>query len=300
MYQHTDDTHFAEHLDRLLALSDDENDVDPRHAPDVVITPQTLVRGIATANEYLSAGNICKPIPQGDGEDALASALTAVIRLSRCCQANVNLREQADKRASDIQRSNEQLSKKLSAAKERLSQKQTALKSLQTTAQQAESKHQRAITRLQNENTDLKQRLTNASHREHHLSQQARRHQKDYGHLQSRVHAIIRANTLSFEPTITLVGHRNDEDTEEELDEEEDARILLDAENDKWRLLLRAVMEEIDDVLIVSCPPEKLQDMPPAPSAEQMGLPFHLLEEDLETGLETKFQLLRDTLGGKV
>lgn len=241
-----------------------------RSPVDVVITHKNLAEGLIMANSQLQNTEICTPLPDLGERNAnldtvLAAALTAIIRLARCCQANVNLRAAAEGDTRTVKASNDQLSNRLETSQARLAKRDVQVCALQNATEEATVRHKRSFQRLQLEISELKGRLVSAGHRENHQNLEARKRERDYTQLQQRVLTLMASTKrVSIEPTVTTTGrgcssvlkkevsvHSSEGDWNQLAeDSAKEASNQLEAENDVLRSLLLAVQEELDELLV--------------------------------------------------
>jgi len=348
---YNDDAALFAFLDDQIAEAD-ENPIRRKntpHTPTDTFSTRELREGLSAANSLLEEGSICKPLPGINSQrdnvpDILAAALTAIVRLSKCCRTNVNLRNDAEGQLRALEARNDGMAGTVEGLKARITRKDTQLAALQNKLAELEGKHKRQVRKLNAESTDLKNRLTGAGHRENHYVLEASKREKQYAHLQQRVHALLSSTKkLSLNPQITVASEfrsgdvrthpmQTAEDVEAAyvpmMEEADDSRIAeLTGENDEFRNLLRAIQEELDDLLVqhpslfpglsmeTRAPKDTSEvsdvsdgsdtegehrddaDVPiPAPSVEQMSMPFAMIREEFESSLEQKFQMVREAL----
>lgn len=327
----------------------------PVHADlDVSFTTQDILQGLSTANSLLIEGNICPPLPditpQRDNvPDILAAALSSIVRLSKCCKANANLRLEAERKARESELRVEELTASIDNLQSRISRKESQVAVTQNKLSELEARSSREARRLNSECTDLKTKLANANHRENHLVMEARKREKQYTHLQQRVHSLLSSSKkIGFNPQITVASEYMRSNTSKyarkpvgrgvpkgeayiKLLEESDGSRFSEimGENDEFRNLLRAIQEELDDLILQNpslfpafsgdksnlqetsevsdgsgsevedCENTAPDPLLPAPSLEQMNLPFDLIREEFEASLEQKFQMIRTALSGE-
>lgn len=211
-----DDSTLSTFLDALIDPSNQENDparVRSAECPPVSgkisVSKRHLREGISTANELLRESGQCNPLPilSDDGEnvaDVLSAALASILRLSRCCKANANLRVEAERATQASHDQIDQLSRLLRVTKEKLEKKESSLTAMRNTLADAEAKHRSRIRQLTTERSSLKSSLTSAAHRENQLSMEATQRERQFSMLQKRVHTLMASSKkLSIEPVVT-------------------------------------------------------------------------------------------------
>lgn len=276
-----DEERLTKLLDKLIGSAHNDTfdtsdvaDLTKTHV-DINFSPRNVREGINTANTFLEQTSICDTLPPLSGDaanvnDVLAAAVTAIVRLSRCCKASHKLRLEAEKSARDAHTTIAKTQRMLEAAKDKLRKRESQLGALQNSMTESESKQKRHLRKVTAECNDVKNRLANAANRENHLSLEAKKREKDFSHLQQRVHTLMSsAKRLSIQPQITLTGALRREPSprltrEESIEsdnhayaaltqgkENSKAAVILE-ENDTFRNLLRAIQEEFDDLLLAN------------------------------------------------
>lgn len=300
-----------------------------------------LQDGLTEANYLLTESGVCKPLPLLAPESAncaevLAAAVSTIIRLAKCCKANVALRTDAEARVGAMHAKLDAAAAAVDKEKEKLAKRDSQLVGLRNQLDAATTKDTRSAKRFAAQTADMKSRLLAATHRENQLALEARRREKEFSQLQKRVHALLASsNKVHLSPAISVAhafrkgGDQDYVDGEDDDDRSpsdpaseyealmltgQDARFNnVNDENDEFRDLLRAIQEELDDLierfpslLRVPVNSESGDDVGdadpatphllPAPSPDQMALPFASIRDDFETSLEYKFRLVRDGL----
>lgn len=297
-----------------------------------------LDQAISLVNEHLSQGRQFPLLPAlTNAEDnlpqILASSLSTIVRLSKCCQANVNLRHQAEHLAQDTQFQIQNLSRSLEVTKEKVEKKESALAQSKAILADVEAKRRCQIRQLAAENTELKRLVTNATHRENHLNFEAKKREKQFSHLQQRVHTLMSSSKkLSIEQDISA-GERGGLHMEcvpqrksrsgEHMDEQAAQTFAVDVavleENRMLKGLIRDVHLELDDMFerfpnafaflfeaqddpdgtsLDSDAEGSIHKVPaPAPAEERMNLPYDVIRDEVESSLNDKLNTLRYALG---
>ncbi|KAI0558078.1 cingulin isoform X1 [Gracilaria domingensis] len=237
------------------------------------ISEPNISEKLAIANGLLQENNICSGLPslQGDGSnasDVLSYTLTAIIHLCKCCKANSNLRNEAER---SVHAANEELLrvKRLNEVKkEKISRLETKIATMKKQATDAEKEKKRIVAGLTTECNELKIKCARSTYRVNHLSLDVKKREREYSLLQQKVQTLM-TNTkrLSIEPQIVAIVANNatkapcisrEESLEREEREYQDLVALSEdqcvneviAENRALRDLLLAVQEELDDLLI--------------------------------------------------
>lgn len=304
---------------------------------DVSFTPRHIHEGIYAVNDLLREGGQCAPLPALTEDNAnmpevLAAAVTAIVRLSRCCKANFNLRAEAEQATQAAQSHVEDLSRRLHVTKEKAEKKDSALVALRSSVSEAETKHHNRVRKLSAEITTLNGRLANAAHRENQFVKEANQRDRQFAMLQKRVHSLMgSANRISFEPVVTSSLGRlprakyaayadgSEEGTSYEEEAESGALGMVLEENFAMRGAVRAVHAELDDFFVKypaafpflkgsadtdddeadEVDDEKENSIPMAgPSEERMLLPFEMIRDEFEVNLERKLDVVRAALKG--
>lgn len=301
-------------------------------------TPDRLRDGVAVANDMLREGGQCPPLPaltenNENAVDVLTAAVSAIVRLSRCCKANANLRVEAEQRTQSTQAEADRLSRTLQITKDKVEKKESALVGVRNKLTEVESKNKRRVRQLITENSSLKARLAAAEGQVNQLNLEAKKRGRQYTHLQQRVHALMSTSKkLSIEPAITrgegnklkLHRKRSTDEQNEDDDPADNAELDIDpasvllSENDAFRRLLHSIQLEMDDVIggyrsafqflypamentgetsDLSDAEEETNNVPPlAPSLDRMHLPFEMIRDDVEGLIDEKFSVIRKAL----
>lgn len=313
---YADEATLTAHLDKLLSTATTPTQAESVYT-DTVITSDNLLSGQLLANDTLSTLGIAPlpPLPTKPEtkpcEDLLAAAFTAIVKLSRCALANKNLREGAEAQVRASTKRVEELTARFGAAETRVRKKDMLIASMQNASDDLVSRHRVQVKKLSAECAQLRSRLLHASHRENQLVMSAKKKEKEFGQLQSRVHALFKTS-VPIEQRITRVGTRaspkGQDSMEADVTELGEERVTaVEGENDVMRGLLQAVQEELDDLILStgrdsgSVVSEEF-DVPPAPGDEVMQMPMDVIGDDLQDSLERKFAILRKALehGGGV
>lgn len=306
-------------------------------SPTITFDTNQLGQAISLANEHLSQGRQFSLLPsltrsQDNLSQILAASLSTIIRLSKCCQANLNLRQQAEHLTQETQLQVQHLSQALEATKEKVEKKESALAQSKAHLVDAETKSKRRIRQLVAENTELKKLVTNATHRENHLHLEAKKREKQFSLLQQRVHTLMSSTRkLSIEQDVTpgersrlrleRAPQRKCHDKEQTDNESMHVRavgVAVLEENRLLKALIRDVHLELDDMFRrfprafaflcedhseqdessqVSDEEENTYRIPaPAPTEERMNLPYDVIREEIESSLDDKLNALRSAL----
>lgn len=321
--------------------------------------------------------------PRPNIQSVLSATLTTLVRVLRANAANISIRQRAE---ASLQHTEMELQ----SSQTTLSTLHTRLESVKDSAASSKRKYD-AVLRTRDtdvkkslvETAELRAKLQTAVTREKALAQEVQKRDKETALLKQRVHALISApRGAPVLQRITTTGgfggsgvKRVIGDSKKEVRERakaiEEARLrVVEDENKVFRDLLRAVQEELDD-LIVACDDdhdhdgsgvvvqndkvsesvtaitekieeerkvdgegnadrevgdmntateanEKAQDgtgdgkelaegtpwetilstrdVAPAPTEDQMRLPFDMIREEFEESLEKKFLLIRTAL----
>lgn len=210
-----DDVQLTSFLDDLIDSTNKEKYEAP-NATEVILTniesnftTSNIAEGILATRVLLRDGGINVEIPELESEkknerQVIAAILTAAVRLARCCKANVNLRSEAEQRLQVSNEKYQQIAQTLSATKENLKRRESQIAGLQNARKDSDLKHKKELRRLNTENADLRARLTNASHRENHLTLETKRKEREYTQLQQRVHSLMGSvNKVNIVPSVT-------------------------------------------------------------------------------------------------
>lgn len=384
-------------LDNLIASGAPETDptvVDAATAQqNLTYTSDTLHEGVKAVNSLLHNLSLATPLPALDASSqnaptVLAAALTTLVRLARGANANRTLRAQAENAARATGLEVERLQTSLSAARERAETSAGVAASARREAADSRRAADAAARRATADANDARAKLAAAAHREKLLVMEARRRDKEYAQLQRRVHVVAEAaHGREFIQTVTVsrgnavervraaMSSATDDVTQSfeeiSLSAEGDSVDIIVSENERFRELLRAVQEELDDIIIIhngnvrqksewrgEYPEDEgaltadgtiggeeegdlasskttepvqnsvigseyiegdantfsesengtnqakagsesesgLEGVSPAPTEEQMRLPFEVIREDFEESLEKKFRMVREAL----
>lgn len=364
--RYADDESINNLLDGLIASAKDAQTGAPTESDattsnqDVTFTPETLYEGVEAVNTLFQNSEITPLLPtlnpNQDEQDEqeqipyiLAKALTALVKLTRANAANTVLRRQSELSSQELRSEIERLQARLEYEKSR-ADTQADLAAGAKRQAKATIKCREDIQKRQTvESTELKAKLASAYNRDKVLTLEAKRREKECALLKHRVHTIMKTSRgASILPIVTLPDRSDDRPrAHTKPDARIDAQVLADrkatevkngrlrvceSENERFRDLLRAVQEELDELLLLR-PSRKAahmrnhhidqdgssseggngssvkkqisegtdwetvlssEDIPPAPSAEQMQLPFESFREAFEDILERKFSALRD------
>lgn len=339
-----DDGALSKFLDGLIDSAHEDNDRDVRGVRELSpsnlntsFAPEQLREGISLANDMLREGGQCAPLPtltenDENAVDVLAAAVSAIVRLSRCCKANANLRVEAERRTQATQADADRLSRTLQITKDKIEKKDSALVGVRNKLVELETKNKRRIRQLTTENNSLKTRLAGTEGQVNQLNLEAKKRERQYTQLQQRVHALMSASKkLSIEPLITrgegnklkfcrMRGTEKDSLGDSSADEQDtDPASVVLAENNTFRRLLYSIQLELDDLIggyrsafhFLYPPAEQPGDpsdlsdgedeanskVPPlAPSLERMHLPYEIIKEDVEGLIDEKFAAIRTAL----
>lgn len=303
------------------------------------VDPERLVQGISVANDLIREGGQCRPLPlltenNENVENVLAAALSAITRLSRCCEANVSLRVDAEKRFQAAQGDADRLLRVLQVAKDDIAKKESDLVGAKNKLRETDVKGKRKAAKLTAENNALKSRVAAAEGQINHLHLEAKKRERQYTHLQQRVHSLMsNSRKSSIEPAITRgEGHKasgthglsrsnkkGDSDADDDGNMRMDAAGLLLSENTSFRRLLHSIQLEMDDMIgsytsafqflrlqdegadetsELSDSDAETSSMFPASalSLERMHLPFEMIRDDVEGLIDEKFAVIRKAL----
>lgn len=339
-----DDDRLTSFLDGLIASANEENSSKRNpvvnlssNQADTIFTARHLHEGIHATNDVLSEGGQCVPLPTLTADkdniaDVLASALTAIVRLSRCCKANANLRIDAERTKQATQAHVAELSRLLRTSKDNAEKKAFVLASMRSTLSETETKHKNRVRKLTAECAGLKARLANAAHRENHLVMEAGQRERQLGMLQKRVHSLMaNSKKLSIEPVVTssmgrlprakyeAFGDGSEDDLDFDEVAENGALGMVLEENYVMRGAVRAVHGELDDFFVQypkafsflypsegagdedkdeKSENEEIENEVPGmgPSEERMLLPFEMIRDEFEVNLERKLDAVRTAL----
>ncbi|PXF43322.1 hypothetical protein BWQ96_06961 [Gracilariopsis chorda] len=236
------------------------------------ITGATIKDEIATANTFLAESKLCSLLPSlenGDNNirEVLASALTAIVRLSKCCKANMKLRSEAEHSVLTAHVEIDRVKKLHEAAQAKTNRLESQNVSLRNAASESDQKNKRVVRKLTTDCTDLKTKCANSNYRVNHLTLEVKKREREYTQLQQRVHSLMtHSKRLSIEPQIVAtvandIGNhpisrgrslQKEEKAYEESTElsENQFRDEVMSENQAFRDLLRAIQEELDDLLV--------------------------------------------------
>lgn len=341
-----DDGALSKFLDGLIDSAHEDNNRDVRGTREfspitlnMSFAPEQLHEGIPLANDMLREGGQCAPLPNltennENAVDVLAAAVSAIVRLSRCCKANANLRVEAERRTQATQAEVDRLSRTLQVTKDKIERKESALMGVRNKLAEVETKNKRRIRQLSTENNSIKARLAGAEGQVNQLNLEAKKRERQYTQLQQRVHALMSASKkLSIEPVITK-GEGNklkfgrmrgtekecmDDKSADNPELETDLASVILAENSTFRRLLHSIQLELDDLIsryrsafhFLYPPAEQPGDtsdlsdgedetnsrVPPlAPSLERMHLPYEMIKEDVEGLIDEKLSAIRTAL----
>lgn len=376
-----DDTSLNNLLDGLIASAKDgqsalETDATTSQQ-DVTFTPDSLHEGIEAANALFTTARIQPYIPVLGDETksnclavSLAASLTVLVRITRANQANITLRHEAQQLVQDVHKDVERLQEQLMSEKARSEVKADAAATARRQMQSVVRSRDDASKRHGIEITELRARLASMQNKEKVFIMDAKRREKESGMLKQRVHSIMKTpRGSSVLPHITLPENGSARNRAQPFVDVQAAatRVAEEAknnnarvagvENEQFRDLLRAVQEELDDLVLLcdleesttrassatrassgdcTAPEghesgseeggdgddgddggdgekeaekeEKLAEgaawedvlgansLVPAPSEEQMNLPFEVIREEFEKSLEKKFNVVREAL----
>lgn len=270
-----DDASVNSLLDNLIVSAQQSVDATQANATtsqrDVTFTADTLCEGIEAVNILLSSSRLSL-LPRllekdnntdepGRAQTVLAAALTTMVRIIRANMANIALRERAEEQARDAVA---QLNSARAAAASANGRATTAADTAASARRRADAvvrEQETAARRYTAEITELKTRLQVAIGREKTLIQEGQRREKEMALLKQRVHTII--STSRNKPVIQRVTfatsqrqscQRPKTDSRRTVDQraraaEETPFRVSEYENACFRNLLRAVQEELDELL---------------------------------------------------
>lgn len=342
-----DDGSLSNFLDELIqSASDDragvlgiESETSPSESKPPV-EPERLVHGISVANDLLREGGQCSLLPfltenNENVDHVLAAALSSIVRLSRCCKANVSLRVDAEKRFQTTQADADRLSRVLHITKDKVTKTERDIVGAKNKLRETEVKNKRKVAQLTAESNSLRTRVAAAEGQINQLNLEAKKRERQYTHLQQRVHALMsNSKKLSIEPAITRgegnkVKHfhyqrkssqaGDDSELEVDADEEMNTASVLLVENNSFRRLLHSIQVEMDDMIggytsafkFLHPPneqPSETSDVSdgeeetsnrvpaPAPTLERMLLPFDIIRNDVEGLIDEKLSVIRKAL----
>jgi hypothetical protein len=178
--------------------------------------------------------------------------------------------------------------------------------------------------------TSLRSKLAALARREASFAIETKKKDKDYAKLQERVHGMLARRGAIAPPQISVTSayrapvmhvmtngdDQDDHDGYERFVESayEQRQGVLLFENEEYRSLLRAIQEELDDLVGIgndrdeahptenSSPQSRSVSVAQHESGadascnEQMVLPFEVIREDLERSFEQNIQILRSRL----
>lgn len=329
-------------------------------------------------NSNIAESHKVKPVVASHSKSSnvqtvLAAALSALVRICRANGANLDLRQRAEARTLELEaelasarKSNNSLRTRAESAKDSAAAAKRKADSMTRERDNLTRKHAA-------ETTELRARLQTAISREKSLVQKLQQRDKEGALLKQRVLTLIEnprgtpmlqritsarsvvSGMASGSPKKgkTRAGLDLRKDTSSKEKSVINARTeIIEDENQTFRSLLRAIQEELDDLVVIcpehpsdehstaddnheaqnedgeareneedtdeegeettdgadfSTPRMTLQhkrsydglsahDIPPAPTEEQMRMPFELIREDFEESLERKFLFVRNAL----
>lgn len=250
-----------------------------------------LVESVEATNDHLLKAGLptTLPIPSARENNipvVLAASLSALSHLAQSYVANVSLRQRAESSVHVAHAENERLLSALSKSRDIADARANAEAVAKRAAAAAEHRHEQAARANSLQVSELRSRLVSAGVKEKALLSEARKRDKELALLRHRVHAIIAASSnVPILPVVTVAaataaaetrGRRRRARTAataqpvaaskpadalshqyaREIDESaEMARaaktLVLEAENERFRDLLLAVHEELDDLLVI-------------------------------------------------
>ncbi|CAN8070393.1 unnamed protein product [Agarophyton chilense] len=262
-------------LDNLLQTGQNENSsvFAPMNDNSNNFSQSSIHEKLATASGLLEESKICPGLPSLDDNEhnireVLAYALTAVIQLCKCCNANANLRNEAERSVLVVNEELLRLKRLNEVKKEKILRLDTKIMSMKKQVSDIEKEKNLLVSNLTTECTELKTKCARSAYRVNHLSLEAKKREREYSQLQQRVHSLMaKTKRLSIEPQIVAIAGNNstkapcisrDKSLETEEREYQDLVGLSEdnsmneviVENKALRDLLRAVQEELDDCLI--------------------------------------------------
>eukprot|EP00178_Gracilaria_changii_P016122 TRINITY_DN455_c0_g1_i1.p1 TRINITY_DN455_c0_g1~~TRINITY_DN455_c0_g1_i1.p1 ORF type:complete len:501 (+),score=81.44 TRINITY_DN455_c0_g1_i1:523-2025(+) len=271
-----DDQALDKLLDNLLQTGQDDNSATSAHLSshsENHFSQSNMEDKLAEASAFLQESRICSGLPalnedDGNISEVLSHALNAIIHLCKCCKANANLRKEAE---CSVHVANEELLriKRLNEMKkEKILRMDAKISMMKKQMSDAEKERKRIVSDLMAECADLKTKCAKSTYRVNHLSLDVKKREREYSLLQKKVQALM-TNTkrLSIEPQIVAIVSNNatrqpvisrEKSLEREEKEYQDLVGLSEdqcmneviVENRALRDLLRAVQEELDDLLI--------------------------------------------------
>lgn len=279
-------THYADDdavnslLDKLIANGQPGTNItnkDPTTCQqDVTFTASTVYEGLDAANSLLSASKFYQELPElsedrANATTVLATALSVLVNLSRANTANIKLRQEAEAHTRDANGKIEQLEKLLTSSRHKLEIQTASAVAAQQRAQSTMRAFDESERQHNMQHSDLVNQLQRASAKERQLVMEAKRQENDLAKLKQRVHCLIK----SSRPNSTLIAHvtissdsthstcaetksecndllESDSHITETASRTRSARLdTLQAENNSFRDMLRAIQEELDELIIL-------------------------------------------------
>lgn len=271
-----DDASINNLLDDLISSAKKDSDVKSIDATtsqnDVIFTCDTVHEGIDAANVLLLAAHQ-EELPHLEEDErekcdhydtrtVLAATLTALVRMTRANAANVTLREQAEARVRDAAIQLESADESAASFRQRMEAAIDSATAARRRADVTTREKDSIIRKYTGETGELKTRLQAAIGREKMLVQTVQRKEKDIALLKQRVHAIVNSSRttpvlqrITSASSVDFPSNRSLPDSrrlsEKKASRAETARLrVCEEENHRFRNLLRAVQEELDDLLV--------------------------------------------------
>jgi hypothetical protein len=303
---------------------------------------------IASANAQLASSAYAHRVPSlangsaAAAHAALRVALESVCALARSRDANVVLRAEADARAKEAIEQEAEAAADVKKAQRRAAAAEREVEVLNAKVAEGNRREREANAKAERIVAEVRGRLAAVSRREAALAVDGKRRERDFGRLQEKVHTLLASRGATGSIQVDVVPwysatQENGEDAAYSCDAEvgykhvvcdayEERQGVLIAENADFRKLLRAIQEELDDLVLIRIPalqstaspssspsaPSRdatngdamssvsSNDLPlEAPTVEQMDLPFEMVRDEFESSLEHKFRILRTNLLGE-
>lgn len=382
-----DDAELNDLLDNLITSAQGSVDVTQVDATtsihDQTFTPDTIPEAIESCNILLHSNNLPR-LPRFDQQDerkTLALSLSLLVRVLRANSANVQLRQEAEKALEHTENLLQTSRQTAQGLKQKLETSKDNNASMKKRHEAAKRELEAKMKKQVMEVSQLRSKLQSSISNEKSAVQDVQQKKKELALLRQRTHSLIAKSGTPITPRITptsisVTNSRtaNLKSSSSSVIAKERSEALINdcnsidrTENEQFRELLRAVQEELDD-LIVSCDqtevpyleqaPVKLKenedgamnilsnaettvdkndtykeqssilqeivvdgedddendedeelpegtswdkvlsskDIAPAPSEDQMRLPFEVIREEFEESLERKLQWIRAAL----